>query len=284
MTTAGFKLGEVLKMAQAQERVVPFLGVYDLFSASLAADRFGALFLSGFGLAASAFGLPDVGFIGWGDLTTTTSRLRALLPDHHLLVDIDDGFGDATVASHVARTLERCGASGVVLEDQARPRRCGHLDGKKLLPLQEYLVKLEAVLQHRSSLIVVARTDASDPAEILNRVRAFEQVGCDAVLADGIKDLALFAELRQGVRCPVFCNVIGGGKVPACSRADLARQGVQGLIYSTSCLFAAQEAIERALDGLIDESADLKEALSSGRQLSHCNAILEANLRREGAA
>ena len=284
MTTAGSKLGEVLKMAQAQERVVPFLGVYDLFSASLAADRFGALFLSGFGLAASAFGLPDVGFIGWGDLTTTTSRLRALLPDHHVLVDIDDGFGDATVASHVARTLERCGASGVVLEDQARPRRCGHLDGKTILPLPEYLVKLEAVLQHRSSMVVVARTDASDPAEILNRVRAFEQAGCDAVLADGIKDLALFAELRQAVRCPVFCNVIGGGKVPACSRADLARQGVQGLIYSTPCLFAAQEAIERALDGLLDESADLKEALSSGRQLSHCNAILEANLKRAGGA
>jgi 2-methylisocitrate lyase-like PEP mutase family enzyme len=102
------------------------------------------------------------------------------------------------------------------------------------------------------------------------------------VLADGIKDLALFAELRQAVSCPVFCNVIGGGKVPACSRADLARQGVQGLIYSTPCLFAAQEAIERALDGLLDESADLKEALSSGRQLSHCNAVLEANLKRAG--
>ena len=217
-------------------------------------------------------------------MRSSASRLslRALLPDHHLLVDIDDGFGDATVASHVARTLERCGASGVVLEDQARPRRCGHLDGKNILPLPEYLVKLEAVLQHRSSMVVVARTDASDPAEILTRVRAFEQAGCDAVLADGIKDLALFAELRQSVSCPVFCNVIGGGKVPACSRADLARQGVQGLIYSTPCLFAAQEAIERALDGLIDESTDLKDALSNGRQLSHCNAILEANLRRAG--
>ena len=254
----GHRLRQALKLAADQQQLLPFVGIYDLFSASLAADRFDALFLSGFGLAASAFGLPDIGFIGWGDLTTTTSRLRALLPNHHLLVDIDDGFGDATVASHVARTLERCGASGVVLEDQARPRRCGHLNGKNLLPLQDYLVKLEAVLHHRSSLIVLARTDASDPAEILTRVRAFEQAGCDAVLADGIKDLAFIAELRQAVSCPVFCNVIGGGKVPPCSRAELARQGVQGLIYSTPCLFAAQEAIERALDGLTDESADLK--------------------------
>jgi 2-methylisocitrate lyase-like PEP mutase family enzyme len=280
MTMGTTTLRDALRTAQAQRQIIPFVGIYDLFSASLAADRYDALFVSGFGLAASAFALPDVGFIGWGDLSSTTSRLRALLPDHHLLVDLDDGFGDATVASHVARSLERNGASGVVLEDQARPRRCGHLDGKNLLPLQEYLAKLEAVLNHRSSMLVVARTDASDPDEILTRVRAFEQVGCDAVLADGIKDLTLIAELRQAVSCPVFCNVIAGGKVPACSRADLARQGVQGLIYSTPCLFAAQEAIERALEGLADESADLKHALFSGRQLSQCNAILEANLRR----
>ena len=135
----GLRLRQALELAADQQQILPFVGIYDLFSASLAADRFEALFLSGFGLAASALGLPDIGFIGWGDLTTTTSRLRALLPNHHLLVDIDDGFGDATVASHVARTLERSGASGVVLEDQARPRRCGHLDGKQLLPLPEYL-------------------------------------------------------------------------------------------------------------------------------------------------
>lgn len=284
MKTPGTRLGEALRTARAQQQIVPFVGVYDLFSASLAADRFGALFLSGFGLAASGFGLPDIGFIGWGDLTNTTSRLRALLPDHHVLVDIDDGFGDAAVASHVARSLERCGASGVVLEDQARPRRCGHLDGKNLLPLNEYLIKLKAVLHHRSSMTIVARTDASDPDEILTRVRAFEEAGCDAILADGIKDLALIATLRQTVSCPIFCNVIGGGKVPPCSRADLARQGVQGLIYSTPCLFAAQEAIERALNTLVDESTDLRDALSSGRPLSHCNAILEANLKRAGGA
>jgi 2-methylisocitrate lyase-like PEP mutase family enzyme len=280
--TPGAQLRIALHTAQTEQRVLPFVGIYDLFSASLAADRFEALFLSGFGLAASAFGLPDVGFIGWGDLTSTTSRLRALLPSHHLLVDIDDGFGDATVASHVARTLERCGASGVVLEDQARPRRCGHLDSKQLLPLPEYLTKLEAVLRDRSSLVVVARTDASDPVEILTRVQAFEQAGCDAVLADGIKDLELIHQICNAVACPVFTNVIAGGKVPPCSRADLAGRGVQGLIYSTPCLFAAQVAIEQALDDLGDAAADLSSALASARQLSHCNAILQANLKRAG--
>lgn len=280
----GSRLRQALRLAASRQQALPFVGIYDLFSASLAAERFDALFLSGFGLAASSFGLPDIGFIGWGDLISSTTRLRALLPEHHLLVDIDDGFGDAAVASHVARTLERCGASGVVLEDQARPRRCGHLDGKQLLPLPEYLSKLEAVSAARHALLVVARTDASEPEEILSRVQAFEQAGCDAVLADGLQDLELITRLRAAVRCPLFCNVIGGGKVPPCSRADLADHGVQGLIYSTPCLFAAQAAIEQALDDLGDAESDLSGALASDRQLSHCNAVLQANLKRAGEA
>ena len=276
----GELLRGALRQAQQQRGVVPFVGIYDLFSASLAADHFQALFLSGFGLAASAYGLPDIGFIGWGDLITSTSRLRALLPDHPLLVDIDDGFGDAAVASHVARSLEGSGASGVVLEDQARPRRCGHLSGKSLLPLPDYLAKLEAVLRTRSSLVVVARTDACEPTDILTRVVAYEQAGCDAVLADGIKDLTLISHLRQAVSCPLFCNVIGGGQVPAGSRADLAAHGVQGLIYSTPCLFAVQAAVEQALAQLKHDEAPLAEALASPRDLTHCHAVLEANLRR----
>jgi 2-methylisocitrate lyase-like PEP mutase family enzyme len=150
--------------------------------------------------------------------------------------------------------------------------------------LPEYLAKLGAVLRDRSSLVVVARTDASDPDEVLTRVQAFEQAGCDGVLADGLKDLQLITRLRNAVRCPVFCNVIGGGKVPACSRADLAGHGVQGLIYSTACLFAAQGAIERTLEKLGDEASELTDALATSRQLLHCNATLEANLKRAGRA
>jgi len=132
-------------------------------------------------------------------------------------------------------------------------------------------------------MVVVARTDASVPGEFLTRVRAFEQAGCDAVLTDGIKNLTLIAELSQAVSCPMFYNVIGVCKVQPSSRAELVRQGVQGLIYSTPYLFAAQEAIERALDDLTDENVNLQDALSSGRLLSHCNAILQANIRRAGS-
>jgi 2-methylisocitrate lyase-like PEP mutase family enzyme len=101
-----------------------------------------------------------------------------------LLVDIDDGCCDTAVACHVATLLERLGASSIVLEDPQRPRLCGHLHGKRILPLDSDLAKLKAVLAARRDLVVVACTDATDLDEMKPRVVAFEAAGCDAVLAD----------------------------------------------------------------------------------------------------
>jgi 2-methylisocitrate lyase-like PEP mutase family enzyme len=259
-------------------RPVPFIGIYDLFSARLAASRFDTLFVSGFGLAASAYGLPDVGFVAWSDLLTFVHRLRHAFPHHHLLVDLDDGFGDATMAAHVAHAVEHAGASGIVLEDQRRPRRCGHLHGKEILPLEEYLPKLRAVLAARDHLFVVARTDASDPDEILRRVRAFEAEGCDAVLADGLDDLDLLAAICRSVRCPVVANVIGGGRTPPCDRETLGRLGLDMLLYSTPCLFAAQRAIEQQLESLAEAQLPLFQSLSHGVPLSACQEVLKHSI------
>ena len=113
------------------------------------------MFVSGFGFAASYYGLPDIGFIAWPDMVGFVQRLRLAFPQQHLLVDIDDGYVDPEVACHVVEHLERIGASGVILEDQKRPRRCGHVAGKQILPLEEYLEKLNLVLETRSDLVVV---------------------------------------------------------------------------------------------------------------------------------
>jgi 2-methylisocitrate lyase-like PEP mutase family enzyme len=115
-----------------QGDLVPFIGVYDVFSASLAAETHEALFISGFGFSASHYGLPDAGFIAWPDLLDFVRRIRAVLPTQPLLVDMDDGYCDTAVACHVARSLEQVGAWGIVLEDQARPRRCGHMEGRQI--------------------------------------------------------------------------------------------------------------------------------------------------------
>lgn len=262
------------------DRLVPFMGVYDTFSAALAGRHFDALFVSGFGFAASHYGLPDIGFIAWPDIVAFVARLRTVLPSHHLLVDIDDGYCDVEVACHVVSLLEQAGASGVVLEDQRRPRKCGHFEGKQLLPLDEYVVKLERVLATRRDLFVVARTDASDPAEVEQRLTAYARAGADAVLADGLLSLETIRTLRPRVGKPFAFNQIAGGKSPACGISELEEAGASIAIYSTPCLFAAQAAIEDTMEALRHKDGDLRNVPGARIGVRECRAVLDANLAR----
>lgn len=258
--------------------IMPFIGVYDAFSASLVARHFDALFLSGFGFAASQYGLPDVGFATWSDIASYVQRLRMIAPDHYLLVDIDDGYGDDTIAAHVATSLEAAGASAVVLEDQKRPRKCGHLDGKELLDLDEYTYKLKRVLSARTELFVIARSDASEPEDVLRRAERFQQTGADAVLVDGISDVGLLRELRQTVSVPLAFNQIAGGKSPKMSLSQLREAGINIAIYSTPALFAAQEAILSEMQRLQEQDGVLRQPDEGAVGVAACNALLEANL------
>lgn len=271
-----------LRDAIARQQLVPLIGIYDVFSATLAANYFEGLFVSGFGFSASHYGLPDIGLNSWSDIVAFVQRLRSVLPTHSLVVDIDDGFGDVEVACHIVSLLEAAGADGVVLEDQARPRRCGHLSGKRLLPLAEAVEKLTRVLQTRRKLFVIARTDASDRQEILARVAAYSQTAADAILVDGIGDEALLREIRAMTDKPLAFNQLAGGASPHRSFADLQAAGVALAIYSTPCLFAAQAAISNALQQLKGQPDDHWQR--GGVSLQQCQELLETNLRRRGAA
>lgn len=258
--------------------IMPFVGVYDGFSASIVARHFDSLFLSGFGFAASHYGLPDVGFVGWSDMVAYVQRLRTIMPDHYMLVDIDDGYGDDVVASHVVVAIEQAGASAVVLEDQKRPRRCGHLEGKEILDLDEYTYKLKRVLDSRQQLFVVARTDATDQEEILRRVESFQDTGADAILVDGIEDLGFLREIREGMRVPLAFNQIAGGKSPRLTLTELREAGVGLVIYSTPALFAGQAAMESEMTRLKDADGALRQPEEGAVGVRACNDLLQANL------
>ncbi|MCS0638392.1 isocitrate lyase/PEP mutase family protein [Streptomyces sp. LP05-1] len=278
--------GAALRSAAAAPGTTPLIGVYDMYSATLAARHYDGLFVSGFGFAASYYGLPDIGFIAWPDMVDFTERLRGALPRHHLLVDIDDGYVDHEVACHVVRRLERIGASGVVMEDQSRPRRCGHLEGKQVLALDDYLRKLDAVLSARTDLAVVARTDATDEADILRRVTAFAATGADAVLVDGVRSTDLMRAVRAAAGDkPLVFNQIAGGKSPRLSLTELTALGVDLAIYSTPCLFAAHRAIDAALNGLA--AADGLLPAADGEEhigVADTTALLTGNIDRAAAA
>ncbi|MFJ5641453.1 oxaloacetate decarboxylase [Streptomyces sp. NPDC093223] len=275
--------GKKLREQIAGPGTTPLIGVYDMYSASIAAKHYDGMFVSGFGFAASYYGLPDIGFIAWPDMVAFVQRLRGAFPHHHLLVDIDDGYVDPEVACHVVEGLERIGASGVILEDQKRPRRCGHADGKQVLPLEEYLDKLEKVLETRKDLLVVARTDATDEHDILHRAERLAATAADVILVDGVRSEEWIRRIRTVVGDkPLLFNQIGGGKSPRLSLSELDELGVDVAIYSTPCLFAAHEAMESALGELKAADGRLPEVdAAGGVGVRASTSLLERNIARE---
>ena len=269
--------GTRLRAEVAKSGILPLIGVYDVFSATLAAKQFDGIFVSGFGFAASHYGLPDIGFNTWSDLVDFVRRVRTVLPKTSILVDIDDGFADTEVACHVVSLLESAGASGVILEDQARPRRCGHVGGKHILPLELALERLNRVLETRRELFVVARTDATGTDEILRRVKAFSDTEADAILVDGIGDFSMLEEIRSATRKPIVFNQITGGATKARSLEELERAGVSLALFSTPCLFAAQQVITKTLKDL--KLNGRLDAGDGGVTLQDCQALLDSNLK-----
>lgn len=267
--------GEVLRTElQRGTEVAPFLGVYDCLSARVAAPYSPNLFLSGFGFAAGFYGLPDIGYITWSDMVAAAGRIRQILPGHRLLVDIDDGYVDVHTACHVARQLESMGAAMVMLEDQARPRRCGHADGKILLPLAEYMVKLNAVLDARDAMCVLARTDAAGE-DIFRRVEAMSETSADVLLVDGIHSVVTMQRVLAMTDKPLLFNQIAGGKSPELSLSELRGLGVRVIQYSTPLLFAAQQAMSEALKRLTERDGRLWYEPGSGDVgVRECTALL----------
>ncbi|GAA3487035.1 MULTISPECIES: isocitrate lyase/PEP mutase family protein [Streptomyces] len=277
--------GSRLREQIAVPGTTPLIGVYDMYSASIAAEHYDGMFVSGFGFAASHYGLPDIGFIAWPDMLAFAQRLRGAFPLHHLLVDIDDGYVDPEVACHMVRSLERAGASGVILEDQKRPRRCGHADGKLVLPLEEYLEKLHLVLAARDDLVVVARTDATEDDEILRRARALAATDADVILVDGVRSTEWIQRIREVVGGkPLLFNQIAGGKSPRLSLTELTGLGVDAAIYSTPCLFAAHQAMETALAELRLADGRLPAADVSTVGVRESTALLARNISRHHGA
>jgi len=250
---------------------LPLIGVYDVFSALIATRHFDGVFISGYSFAASSYGLPDIGFVNWKDIVDMSIRVRHVLPDAPILVDVDDGFGDEIVAANTVSLLEKSNLSAVMLEDQKRPRRCGHFDGKLLLPIEEYLVKLKAVLEKRKEIFVIARSDATDPEEGIDRALAYAEAGADGVMIEGIGDLKIAERLVSQVSCPVMVNQLHGGKTPNWSFDELKDAGVQIAIYSTPCLYAAQYGIEKYLSEMSQTGFLPKE---NTVEISDCTELL----------
>jgi 2-methylisocitrate lyase-like PEP mutase family enzyme len=213
-------------------------GVWDALSARLAARvGFRAVFVSGYALSATRLAAGDVGVLGQSDVLDAAARIVAAV-DVPVVVDVDTGYGGAPSVEHTVGELVRCGAAGCFLEDQVWPKRCGHLEGKQVVPLDEYLPKLRAALAARGDapFHVTARTDAR----------------ADAVFVEAPESLAEMARIREAVPAgvPLVANMVEGGKTPLRSARDLAAAGYGIVVVPLTGLLASVRAVTRAYGAL----------------------------------
>jgi 2-methylisocitrate lyase-like PEP mutase family enzyme len=181
----------------------------------------------------------------------------------------------------VVEHLERIGASGVILEDQKQRRRCGHVTGKQILPIEECLEKLNLVLQDRSELVVGARTDATEESEILRRAEMPAATDADVLLVDGVRSVEWIRKVRGVVGSkPLLFNQIAGGLSPRLSLTGLEELGINVAIYSTPCLFAAHTAMANAVTELRTNDGRLAKVTTDDVGVASSIALLERNLSR----
>jgi methylisocitrate lyase len=223
---------------------IELLGAHDVLSAIVAETvGFRAVFLSGYGFAASALGNPDIGLTTLTETSLAAKQMinRLAIP---VIVDADNGYGNEDNVVRTVRELEFAGAAGLVMEDQVLPKRCGHAEGKKVLPLALYMRKLEYALRCRETpLVIVARTDASPLTEAIARARAFHAAGADLTLIDGVSSLDHLKRIADEVPGAKQVNLIFGGKTPMLSAPELHALGFKVVLYSTPTLFLMQRAL-----------------------------------------
>jgi methylisocitrate lyase len=241
--------GELLRMP----------GAFNPLSAKLIQDKgFEGVYISGAVLSAD-LGLPDIGLT---TLTEVAGRGQQIsrMTDLPTLIDADTGFGEPMNVARTVQTLEDAGVSGLHIEDQVNPKRCGHLDGKAVVDGETAVKRIRAAADARRdpNLLIMARTDirAVDGLEAaIDRAKALVDAGADAIFAEAMKDLSEFEAVRKAVDVPILANMTEFGKSELFTTTQLADIGINIVIYPVSLLRLAMGAAERGLDALVAEGS-----------------------------
>ncbi|MDA0756068.1 MAG: isocitrate lyase/PEP mutase family protein [Crenarchaeota archaeon] len=236
--------------------VVP--GVYDAIGAKIAQKvGFEAMFQTGYGTSATLLGMPDYGFIGLSETTDNARRIANAI-SVPLIVDADTGYGNALTVKKLLRDLQVAGASGIFLEDQKWPKRCGHMKGKEVVQKEEYAEKLAAAIDAKEDkdFIIVARTDARATEGLdgaIERGKYYKKIGADLIFVEAPKSIEEMKKIGKSINAPLVANMIEGGATPISSTKTLHKMGFQLILYPLSILYANTFATMKILKELKDK-------------------------------
>ena len=247
------------RAALATGELQRFPGAFNPLSARLITDKgFEGVYISGAVIAAD-LGLPDIGLTTLSEVAQRAQQISRLT-DLPSIVDADTGFGEPMNVARTVQTLEDAGVSGLHIEDQVNPKRCGHLDGKAVVDTDTAIKRIKAAVSARRdpNLLIMARTDirAIDGLQVaIDRIKQLVDAGADAIFPEAMASLEEFEAVRNAVDVPVLANMTEFGKSELFSTQQLADVGINIVIFPVSLLRVGMGAAERALDTLVAEGS-----------------------------
>lgn len=230
-------------------------GAYDALSARLIAQAgFPAVYMTGFGTSASVLGQPDVGLLTMSEMLGRAAALAAVSGELPLIADADTGYGNPINVRRTIREYERAGVAGLHIEDQVWPKKCGHMEGKQVIPMDEMVQKIRAAVDARQDpdFVIIARTDANAVyglEDALRRGQAYREAGADVIFIEAPRSMAELQTIKQTFPdVPLLFNWAESGKTPLLSLDEIHALGYKLVIFPVSMLFAATHAMLELLE------------------------------------
>lgn len=247
--------GARLRRLWEVRNIVVMPGVFNALLARLVQfEGFEALYISGAGVTNTLMGLPDHAFISLPEMAQVCGYITRAV-NIPAVADADTGYGEALQVAYAVRTLERAGLAGIHLEDQVSPKRCGHLEGKAVIPKEAMVAKIRAAVNARESpnFVIIARTDARAVEGLeaaIDRARAYLDAGADAIFPEALQTPDEFEAFARAIPAPLMANMTEFGKTPYLTVNEFAQLGYKMVIFPMTCLRVMMKAAERALETL----------------------------------
>jgi 2,3-dimethylmalate lyase len=256
-----------LKQSFAAKKFIVAPGIYDMISAKVADGMgFDCLYVTGFGTVASYLGVPDAGIATYTDMVSRVGTFARGCRTP-VIADADTGYGGLLNVRHTVMGYEAAGVSGIQLEDQEMPKKCGHTPGRRVLPAEEAALKIKVAAEARRdpNFLIIARTDARTTLgleEAIKRGRMFAEAGADIIFIESPESEAEMAEIGRSIDKPLLANMVEGGRTPILPAARLQQLGYAVAIYPGTGFLAAAQALERVYGHLRQQGDSL--ALGEG--------------------
>ncbi|HEX2933422.1 MAG TPA: isocitrate lyase/PEP mutase family protein [Candidatus Binatia bacterium] len=254
--------GNLVRDALAKHGQLIMPGVYDTLSAKIAARAgFEVIFITGYSLSATLLGEPDFGLLTQTEVVSAAQRICSVV-DTPVIVDADTGYGNAINVIRTVEDLIRAGAAGMFLEDQVWPKRCGHMRGKQVIPLDEQLKKLRAAVEAKANndFFIVARTDSRQALgldEAITRGLAFKEAGADAVFIEAPESKEEMKRISSKVPGPLVANMLERGVTPLMGPKELKDLGFDLIVWPLAPLYSVAKSLTDVYSTLRREGSTL---------------------------